>query len=229
MLGILGGIAPGSTIDYYRAIVAAWRDRVRDGSYPAIVINSIDLKRMLDLVAAGDLGALADYLVAEMGRLERAGAEVGLMASNTPHLVFDQVRARSALPLLSIVEATRDAARDRSLRRVGLIGTRFTMEGCFYPEVFARAGIEVRVPEAGEQAEIHDRYVAELVSGVFRDETRQRVLAIAHRLVDRDGIEALILGGTELPLLLRGAPEPGVPFLDTTKIHVERAVAAMIE
>jgi aspartate racemase len=87
----------------------------------------------------------------------------------------------------------------------------------------------VRVPDEGEQAEIHERYVSELVPGVFRDETRDRLLAIAHHMVERDGIEALVLGGTELPLLLRGAPEPGIPYLDTAKIHVERAVAAMIE
>jgi aspartate racemase len=220
-LGIIGGIAPESTIDYYRQVIAAYRARVTDGSYPNLIINSIDLKGMIDLIAAKELEAVTVMLTNELARLARAGAEVGLFASNTPHLVFDELQRRSPLPLISIVEETCGAAAAANMKRVGLFGTRFTMDNDFYPRVFARAGIEVVVPSPDDRRFIHDKYFAELVPGVFRDETRAEMLAIAARLPSIDG---LILGGTELPLLLRGDSANGIPLLDTTRIHVAAAM-----
>jgi aspartate racemase len=227
-LGIVGGIAPESTIDYYRQIVATYRERRGDGSYPAILIDSIDLKRMLELVSVQDLTGLTDYLLVAVRNLARAGAEVGLLASNTPHLVFDDLARQSPIPLISIVEATCDAARALGLTKVGLLGTRFTMQARFYPETFARHGMTVFVPEPEEQEYVHERYMGELVQAVFRPETREGVLAIVARMKARDGIEGVILGGTELPLLFREGAPPGIPVLDTTRIHVERAVAELL-
>ena len=110
-IGIIGGIGPESTIEYYRSIIASYSERIPDGSYPSIIINSIDLKKVLDLVLANNLAELADYLVSEIHRLARAGAECGLVAANTPHIVFDEVRRRSPIRLISIVEATCEAAK----------------------------------------------------------------------------------------------------------------------
>jgi aspartate racemase len=128
-LGVIGGIAPESAVDYYRSIIAAYRQKKQDGSYPAIIINSIDLKKMLDLVPMNALASLAEYLGAEVQKLARAGADFGLLASNTPHIVFDDVLCHSPIPLLSIVEATCEAAKGLGLKRLGLLGTRFTMQG----------------------------------------------------------------------------------------------------
>lgn len=228
VLGIIGGIAPESTVEYYRLLIAAYRERVGDGSYPPIIINSIDLKRLLDLVAADRLADLGRYLSAEVERLARAGAEVALFASNTPHIVFDDVQRRSPVPLVSIVEAAADEAHALGLGRVGLFGTRFTMQGRFYPEVFARRGITVRIPDPENQAYIHEKYLGELVQGVFIPATRDRLLAIVRGLKQTDGIEGLVLGGTELPLLLLDAGDTGIPFLDTTRIHVHRALTEML-
>ena len=228
VLGIIGGIAPESTVEYYRLLIAAYRERVGDRSYPPIIINSIDLKRLLDLVAADRLADLSRYLSAEVERLARAGAEVALFASNTPHIVFDDVQRQSPVPLVSIVEAAADEAHALGLGRVGLFGTRFTMQGRFYPEVFARRGITVRIPDLENQAYIHEKYLGELVQGVFIPATRDRLLAIVHRLKQTEGIEGLVLGGTELPLLLRDARDTGIPFLDTTRIHVDRALTEML-
>ncbi len=227
-LGIIGGVAPESTVDYYRRIIALYREKQRDGSYPSILINSIDLKKMLDLIGAQNLAGLTEYLVGEVRRLARAGADFGLLASNTPHLVFEDVRRQSPIPLISIVEATCAAAQALGLKKVGLFGTRFTMQARFYPEVFSRQGITLIVPSPEEQDYIHDRYMHELVPGVYRDDTREQLLVIVDRLKERDGIQGLILGGTELPLLLRKESHVGIPFLDTTKIHVERAVAHLL-
>ena len=227
-LGIIGGIGPESTIEYYRAVIATYRERRENGDYPSIIINSINLKRMIDLITANQLAIVADVLVAEVERLARAGADFGLMASNTPHIVFDDVQRRSSMPLLSIVQAACDAAKALGLNKVGLFGTRFTMQGRFYPDVFARAGIALIVPQPDEQALIHEKYRGELLNNIFLDETRERLLAIVEQLKNRDGIEGLILGGTELPLILRDSSSTGIPFLDTIQIHA-RAAVEMLE
>jgi aspartate racemase len=151
-----------------------------------------------------------------------------LFASNTPHIVFEAVQRQSPIPLLSIVEVTRDAAATLGLTRVGLFGTRFTMRGGFYPEVFRNHGITVVVPGSDDLDYIHDKYIQELLAGVVREGTRERFLAIAEGLRQQEGIQGLILGGTELPFLLRDSALPGVPFLDTTRIHAERAVQEML-
>ena len=223
-LGIIGGIAPESTIAYYRQIVAAYREHVTDGSYPRIIINSIDLQEMIGYVARNELATLVDYLVANIDALARAGADFAIMSSNTPHIVFDDVARRSPLPMISIIEVTRAEASSRGFRRLGLFGSRFTMQGRAYPNVFAKSGIEIVPPEPADLDFVHDKYFAELVNGVFLPETRDALLAIAERM----DIEALILGGTELPLILRDGMAK-VPFLDTTAIHVKAAVARMLE
>ena len=163
----------------------------------------------------------------EIERLARAGADFGALASNTPHIVFDELRRRSPIPLISIVESTCNAAQVLGLKRVGLFGTRFTMLGRFYPDVFARSGLTVVVPEEDEQTYIHEKYMKELLNNIFLPETRQGLLAIVDRMKAADNIEGLILGGTELPLVLRDVEHEGIPFLDTTRIHVERIVAEL--
>jgi aspartate racemase len=227
-LGIVGGIGPESTIEYYRQIIATYRQRKQDGSYPQIIISSIDMKKMLDFIEGNELVRLTEYLLGEVQKLAKAGADFGLLASNSPHIVFDELSRESPIPLLSIVEAACVATKKLELKRVGLLGTRFTVQGRFYPDVFSRAGITLITPGVEEQVYIHDKYMNELVNGVIIPETRERLLAIVERLKAQEGIEGLILGGTELPLILREESYKGLPFLDTTKIHVERAVAQML-
>lgn len=224
-IGMVGGLGPESTIDYYRLLIAAYRELHPGGSYPAIVIHSVDLKTVLDLVSTGQRGRLVEFLGGAVEVLARAGAELGFLGSNTPHLVFDELAGRSPIPLVSIVESTRDRALTLGLKRVGLFGTRFTMQASFYADAFAQAGIEVVVPQAEEQDYIHERYLGELVAGILLPETRAGLLAIAQRMKARDGIQALILGGTELPLILRADNDSGIPFLDTAQIHVQAVIA----
>ena len=228
LIGIVGGIGPESTIDYYRLFISTYRERKPDGGYPPVVINSIDLARALKLVSSNDLAGLAAYLLEEVRRLARAGATHGLLSSNTPHIVFDEIRRASPIPLISIVETACRAAAGRRLKRVGLFGTRFTMQGGFYQRVFAREGIEVAIPESGDQEFIHDTYLNELVNGVVLAATRERYIAIARRMKREQGIEALILGGTELPLLLRDAIGIGMTLLDTARLHVGAAVSELL-
>jgi aspartate racemase len=226
--GIIGGLGPESTIDYYRLIIAAYREQKQDDSYPSLIINSVDLSKVRDLITENRLPEVTLYLSAEVNRLAAAGADFGALSANTPHIVFDDLRRQSTIPLISIVEATCAAARARGMKRVGLLGTRFTMQGSFYRDVFDRAGITLIAPSAEEQDYIHDKYLNELVNGIFLPETRERLLAIVELMSTRDGIEGLILGGTELPLILRAEKHGEVPFLDTTKIHVEEIVARLV-
>src|SRR4030042_1333683 len=186
------------------------------------------MKKMLDFIEANELVGLTEYLLGEVQKLARAGADLGLLASNSPHIVFDELSHQSPIPLLSIVEAACEATKKLGLKRVGLLGTRFSMQGRYYPDVFSRAGITVITPGVEEQVYIHDKYMNELVNGVIRSETRERLLAIVGRLKAQEGIEGLILGGTELPLIFRQETYNGIPFLDTTRIHVECAVTQML-
>ena len=227
-VGIIGGIGPESTIGYYRQIIASYRQQKRDGSYPSILIDSIDMQKMLDLIGANELMAVTEYLLGEVQKLARAGADFGVLASNTPHLIFDALNRRSPIPLVSIVETACEAAKAMGVKLLGLIGTRFTMQGRFYPDVFAREGIALSVPPPDEQTYIHDKYMNELVNGIVLPETRERLLQIVQRLIERNGIQGLILGGTELPLILREVTDKGIPFLDTTQLHVERIVAQLL-
>jgi len=228
ILGIIGGLGPESTLEYYQNIIALYRERQRDGSYPEFIINSVDLKKGLDFMAQSNLTSMADYLLEEIGKLARAGANFGLISANTPHIVFDELAPKSPIPLISIVEATCAAAKARGLKKLALFGTRFTIQGTFYPKVFSREGIELVMPDAKEQDYLHDKYLNELVPGKFLSETRAGLLAIVDRMKAKSNIDGVILAGTELPLILRDADHNGIPFLNTTKIHVEAAVTEML-
>jgi aspartate racemase len=224
-VGIIGGLGPESTIDYYRRILEAC-ERVDPGTAPSIVIDSLDVRRALHLVAT-DRPALVEYFLASLRRLAGAGADFAAISANTPHIVFDDLAARSPVPLVSIVEACAQEAQRRGLRRLALLGTRFTMEAPFYPAVCARYGIGVTPPDAAELAWVHERYVGELLKGEFRDDTRQQFVSLVGLLQGRHGIDGVILGGTELPLLLSTPVIAGVPALDTTALHVAAIVGRL--
>lgn len=229
-VGIIGGIGPESTVDYYRSLIASYREQRPDGSYPLMIINSINLTKIVGLVTAHELAALTEHLSGEVEKLARAGADFGALAANTPHLVFDELARRASIPLISIVEATCEAAQESGFQKLALFGTRFTMQAGFYQELFSRNGMTLVLPDKDEQEYIHDRYMNELVNGIFLPETRTRLLEIAARLKTEEKIQALILGGTELPLILRDADaaQAGLPFLDTTQIHVKSIVARLL-
>jgi aspartate racemase len=220
IIGMIGGIGPESTIDYYRRLLDGAQKRNPGGPALQIMINSIDLQKGLDLLGANKLNELTEYIVPEVIRLHSAGAEFGFLAANSPHIVFGDIARLSPIPLVSIVEATCAEARARGFKKLGLFGTRFTMHGRFYPDVFTREGVGLVVPTSAEQDYIHDKYINELIPGKFLPETRDGLLAIATRMKKQDGIQALDLGGTELPLILTDSSSLGISFLDTTQIHV---------
>jgi aspartate racemase len=227
-LGLIGGTGPESTIDYYRLLTAQYREKA-DGASPPVIINSVDLKRMIEWMSANELERVTDYLVGEFEKLEKAGVDFAALTANTPHIVFDEINSRVNLPLVSIVEAACERVQTLGFKSVGLFGTRYTMQAPFYPKVFSRTDIKLVTPNEEEQEYIHEKYFGELLKDTFLPETRAKFLAIAGEMKARDGIEALILGGTEIPLLLRTEAHNGIQLLDTTRIHVDRLIEEMLK
>ena len=228
ILGMIGGTGPESTVEYYRRLIATYHARVSESGAPPIIINSVDNKNLVKWFTAGELARVVDFLAAEIERLARAGADFALIAAVTPHLLFYKLQQQASIPLLSIVEATADAAKKAGLRRLALFGTRFTMQAALFPEAFARRGMTIVVPDEKEQEFVHAKYMGELFVGAILDETRASLVDLVEIMKRRDHVDGLILGGTELSLILREPTAAGLSVLDTTQIHVETALEWML-
>jgi aspartate racemase len=224
VLGIVGGTGPESTIDYYRSIVATWRRRRPDGSYPRVIINSIEAGRVFATLAASDFDAVGRDLGPAIVALAAAGCRRAQIASNAGHLAFNRIEPPPEIQLIHIVEAARHGATAAGHRRLGLIGTRFVMESDLYPALFDPAGLTIVTPTPAERELVHRIYFGELVAGVVRDESRADLASVVAAMGERDGIDAVILGGTELALILTEPTCAGVPVLNTAQIHVDAAV-----
>jgi aspartate racemase len=222
-IGILGGMSPESTVAYYEYITRAYTERYGDYGYPEILIYSVSFQAYVDWPNQDRWDLVAQGLSEAAQKLVAAGAELILIATNTMHLVFDQVQAAVDVPMVSLLDATAEAILARGLRTVGLLGTRFAMEKGFYQEALACRGITVLVPDAGDRAYVNRVIYDELVAGRIRDESRAGYLAIIAKLAAL-GAEGVILGCTEIPLLVSEA-DAGIPLFDTTTIHAEAALA----
>ncbi|MFH0880240.1 MAG: amino acid racemase, partial [Lentisphaerota bacterium] len=189
-------------------------------SYPEIILYSADLTALLALLEKQAKPQLVDWFVNKIRSLHLAGAEFAVIASNTPHMVFEEIQARSPIPLLSIVEATLKKVLSLGLKRPGLLGTGFTMKSDYYQKVFRRQGLEIAVPDAVDQQLIHQRLFTEIELGIIKESTRQELLEVIRRMKEKSAIDSVILGCTELPLILT-RDGLGLPFLNTAAIHVE--------
>ena len=221
-IGILGGLSPESTVAYYQYLTHTYTERYGDYGYPEIVIYSVSFQPYVDWPAQDRWDLVAEGLSAAANKLVAAGADVVLIATNTMHLVFDEVQARVPVPMLSLLDAVAEAVGAQGMTTVGLLGTRFTMEKPLYPGALARHGIDVLVPDPEDRAFVNQVIYDELVAGQIRGESREGFVRIIHKLRDR-GAEGVILGCTEIPLLVSEA-DAGLPLFDTTAIHAEAAL-----
>ncbi|WZH53665.1 MAG: aspartate/glutamate racemase family protein [Nocardioides alkalitolerans] len=226
VIGMIGGMSWESTAEYYRLANELVRER-RGGYHSArIVLTSVDFADVERLQVAGEWEVAGELLAAEARRLQAAGADLVVLCTNTMHKVADAVVGAIDMPFLHLADTTADAVRAASVRRVGLLGTRFTMEQPFYRDRLAEHGLDVLVPDEAGREVVHRVIYDELVHGVVRPESREAYVAVMAGLVER-GAEGIVLGCTEIELLV-GAEDTSVPVFPTTRLHVEAAVAAAL-
>ncbi len=226
--GLIGGIGPESTVEYYRLILRKYREKLGTREYPEILINSINMTAMLELVFTGRLDELVDLMTASVLDLEKAGADFAAITSNTPHIVFDEIMKKVKIPVISIVEETCKSAGNSKIKKAALFGTKSTMTAGFYNRTAKKYGIEIITPDDDTIDYIHDRYMNELVFNRILPETKSKLVQIAEEMRRSQGIHGLILGGTELPLILRQEDFEEIKLFDTTSIHVESIINEMI-
>lgn len=227
-LGLVGGTGPESTVLYYRSVIEGVQHRKGLEYLPELSIESLSVFRVLDFCSREDYDGLVAYLVAALERLAAAGAEFATLTGFTPHIVFDRLRDASPIPLVSAIEETCAEAISRGTARVALLGTEYTMTRDFFSRPLRAAGLVVVTPNAEEVAYIQDRIVRELEHGAVTDGTRDGFVRIIERLRAEEGAEQVILGCTELPLLLDDTSSP-LPCLDTVEIHTRALVTGITD
>jgi len=223
-IGILGGMSYESTIKYYDLILQKYYDRYHDYNYPEILIYSLNFQKVIDYELGTNEGIYVDYLMTGINSLQNGGVNFIVMAANSPHAVYDKLVQRSKVPILSIVEVTATEAKRKNLRKLLLLGIKFTMQSSFYKDCFAKSDMEVITPLDSEQDIINKIIFDELVIGKFTQESKEMLL----KIVNNYDVDGVILGCTELPLILQ-QNDTDVLLLDTVEIHVEAALKYCIQ
>jgi aspartate racemase len=222
-IGLIGGMSWESSAQYYRIINQAVRDRLGGARSARTLMYSVDFGEVQRLQHDGDWDALISLMIEAADRLERGGADMILLCTNTMHRMADEVATSVWIPLLHIADPTAEAIKAAGHRRVGLLGTAYTMEQSFYRGRLAeRHELEVLVPDEDDRRSVHRIIYEELVVGQVRTESREVYRAVIARLVEH-GAEAIILGCTEIMLLV-GQEDSAVPLYDTTRLHALAAV-----
>jgi len=221
-IGILGGMSPESTTIYYEYITRTYRERFGDHGYPEILILSVSFQEFMDWMREDRWDLITEKIVEGLTHLHKGGADFGLIATNTMHAVFDEVEKRSPMPLISIVDATAEEVRKERLQVVGLLGSTFTMGGDFYKKKLLSYSIDTIVPGKKDQEYVNRVIFEELVNGQILQSSRKGFIRIIEDLKDR-GVQGVILGCTEIPLLVR-EEDVDMKLFDTTVIHAEKAL-----
>lgn len=227
-IGLIGGLGPEATVDYYKEIIRAFSVDNEDLNYPEIIVYSVNMSEFIGLMKLKEYNKAASLLLAKLDALKKAGADFAAITANTPHLLFDELEKKSPLQLISIVEATCTEAVNRNLKKPGLFGTGFTMNASFYPEVFNRSNIEIIMPADDDKEVINQKLFSEIEHGIFKDETRNLLIDIIQKMVEEKQVDSIILGCTEFPLILNEPEYCGIPVLNTTQIHVNKIVEACL-
>ncbi len=222
-IGILGGLGPEATIDYYKRIIEKCnRIRKNNGlNYPEIIIYSVNMSKFIGLLEDHDYEAASTYIAENINNLKRAGADFAVISANTPHLLFHEIEQKVNLRLISIVRSCAQKAKDSDLKKCGLLGTKFTMQNDFYNTEFSKFGIEIITPEDEDIGFIHKKLFTELELGIYKKETQTVILSIIQNMKERKKIDSVILGCTEFPIMFPEEAYLDIPFLNTTQVHVD--------
>jgi aspartate racemase len=225
-IGVIGGLSPESTVTYYLHITRKYVERFGDYSYPEILIYSVNLENYHIWRETNRWDLIADDMASIAEKLHEAGADFGLIATNTMHKVFSDTQAKTSLQLIHILDPTIKAIKAAGIKKIGLLGTRFTMAEAFYKDELAQNGFECLVPDTEQQEIIHQIIQQELVRGIITEQSKQKYLAVIGNLTTQ-GAEGIILGCTEIPLLISQA-DCTVPVFDTTILHADAALELAI-
>ena len=223
-IGVLGGMSWESSLEWYRLANERVRDALGGHHSARILLDSLDFAEIAALQASGDWDSAGELLAKRALGLERAGADLIVLCTNTMHVVADRIEAAISIPFIHIVDVVAAAVQDAGITRIGLLGTAFTMEQRFYRDRLELHGLEVVVPDADDRAVVHSVIYDELVHGVISPESRLRYRAVIERLV-AEGAECIILGCTEIELLVSTQDSP-VPVFPTASLHVDAAITA---
>lgn len=226
-LGLIGGMGPESTLLYYKEIASEFHKKNPHGYFPALTIETVNMYEMLNYCKNQDYIGLTSYLMKAINNVISSGADFIALASNTPHVVFDKLQENSSIPMLSIVEPIYKAIKSMGMKKIGWLGTAFTMEEDYFKKIFVSNGIDVIIPEKIERAYIDNAIASELEFGIVKEETKKIIDSIIQRLVEQEGIEGLIIGCTELPLIYENVELP-IPCFDTMRYHIEGIVKQML-
>jgi len=225
-IGILGGLSPESTVIYYQHIVRRYQQMFGDHSYPEVIIYSVSFQRFIDRMAEERWDEIMEEMVNAILSLSAAGADFVVIATNTMHIIFDEVQKKSPIPLISIIEATAEAIKKEGMDTVGLLGTRFTMEKEFYKKVLANYGIKTLVPEKEDRIYVDNVVFENLCRGIIKPDSQKKFLRIIDDLVRR-GAQGIVLGCSEIPLLIN-QQHTSVKLFDTATIHADKALKLAI-
>ena len=228
-VGIIGGLGPEATMMYYQGIIQRYQARQHSQTdLPELLINSVNMYHLFALLDQPDYPAAATYLAQAANELARTGADFAVMCGNTPHIVFDEIAAQSQIPLINMVTATAESAQAQHLHNLLLLGTKFTMGQIFFKQPFEQLGINIIVPTPAQQTTVHQHIVAELENGIIQPATKQWFLALIQAMAKAQQIDGVILGCTELPLLLKPT-DITLPLLDTAEIHLDCIVNRLFQ
>ncbi|MBQ8135437.1 MAG: amino acid racemase [Clostridia bacterium] len=227
-LGLVGGMGPESTIPYYHDIVYGVQEALGKFIFPELSIESVNVFDVLRLCGQKKYSELTEYLLNAINHLAKSGADFAALSANTPHIVFDRLQEQSPIPLISIVEATCEEAKHRQSTKIGLLGTIFTMTGEFFKTPFLKSGIQVVTPSENDMELINDKISTEIELGIIKEETLLSFQKIITKMKTEEGIQAIVLGCTELPLLLNDEVSP-VPCLDTMQIHINAIIKNILD
>lgn len=227
-IGMIGGLGPQSTIYYYQRIIEQFQKTYQETGFPDIVIESVDLKTCMKWITMNRWSDLAGSLARKCNNLKNAGADFGLIASNTPHKAFDQIQKQTDLKLLSIIQTTRQYIKDHHYKHPLLLGTRFTMQSDFFRDKLKMDDIDTIVPDPDDQEWIHDKLFSEIEFNIIKQDTKDHLLEIIENLKTEQKIDSVILGCTELPLIIK-PQDLDIPLINTADIHANTAVSCCLQ
>ena len=219
-IGLVGGLGPASTVEYYLGLVSRCRTEYGSDVYPEIVIDSVNMRAHTDALERGDYDRLGQLLLHSLTCLKAAGAEIAAVTANTEHIIWDQAAPFFPLPVVSILDAVAEEINRRGYRRVLVFGTEFTMNSGMYETALSRHGITAILPSAEDIRTIGGLIYPNLENGIVIPSDRMRLIALAQKYIDTENADAFLLGCTELPLAIK-PDDVRVPVLNSTELHLD--------